>query len=68
MYTWVVVTPQASAVTDEAGRFTLIGVPAGNHRLTVWHETLGVLEVPILVKKEEQVLEPILFARSGNSS
>ncbi|MBX9624744.1 MAG: hypothetical protein K2X82_13135, partial [Gemmataceae bacterium] len=29
------------AVTDEAGRFTIAGVPAGAWRLAVWHERTG---------------------------
>ena len=42
MKSWVVVTDATHwAVTDEAGRFSLAGLPAGEHEVTVWHETLG---------------------------
>lgn len=68
MYGWVVVTSHAGTVTGSDGQFTLSDVSPGAYTLHLWHETLGVREVPILVKKEEEVLKPILFARSGNSS
>jgi plastocyanin len=29
------------AVTDEAGKFRIAGVPAGSHKVKVWHEKLG---------------------------
>ena len=39
---WIMVTDNRFAVvTDEAGSFSLDGVPAGTHKLTVWHEKLG---------------------------
>jgi plastocyanin len=39
---WIMVTDNRfAAVTDEAGSFSLDGVPAGKHQLTVWHEKLG---------------------------
>jgi len=37
------------AVTDQAGTFLIHSVPAGHHRITVWHETLGQLEQDIRV-------------------
>lgn len=42
MKSWVVVTDATHwAVTDDEGNFTLEGLPAGEHEVTVWHETLG---------------------------
>jgi plastocyanin len=35
--------------TTETGQFAITGVPPGSHRITVWHETLGVLEKDIQV-------------------
>jgi hypothetical protein len=62
MYSWVVVTPPGRrAVTDEAGRFTLAGVPAGKYTLKVWHESLGEKELPVEVAAEGSELDPILF-------
>ena len=64
MYAWVFVTPGGrAAVTDEKGRFTLSGVPAGPHTLRVWHETLGTREVPVRVKREGTELQPIHYRR-----
>src|SRR5229473_1499569 len=48
MRAWVDVLPtSAFAVTDEAGSYTISGVPPGKHTLRLWHERLG--------DKEQQV-------------
>ena len=63
MYAWVFVAPgNRVAVTGEAGRFTLAGVPEGRHTLHVWHETLGAKEVPVEVKREGTDLDPVRFS------
>jgi len=36
-------------VTGPDGRFTITDVPAGNYRLTTWHEMLGTIETPVTV-------------------
>lgn len=46
LHTWmsafIVVTPSPYfAVTDEKGEFVIEGVPAGTHKIEVWHEKLG---------------------------
>lgn len=42
MYAWVIAAEHEQyTVSDSAGRFTLARVPPGEHRLHVWHETLG---------------------------
>ena len=35
--------------TTEDGRFTISGVSPGLHRITVWHETLGVMQKDVQV-------------------
>jgi plastocyanin len=35
------------AVTDDAGRFTIAGLPPGKYQLTVWHEKLAGTTVPV---------------------
>ena len=35
---WIHVTNDVAAVTDQAGRFEIAGVPPGVHELAVWHE------------------------------
>lgn len=37
------------AVVDEDGRFSLEGVPAGTHRLVVWHADLDGVEETVIV-------------------
>jgi hypothetical protein len=33
-----------AAVTDEKGEFEIVGVPAGKHEFTIWHEMPGYIE------------------------
>ena len=51
MYSWIVVVdhPPHYAVSGVGGRFAIPGVPPGQYRLRIWHETLGELDQPILV-------------------
>ena len=38
---WIVVSNDVGAVSGLDGRFTIEGVPAGTHELSIWHERLG---------------------------
>ena len=38
-----------AAVTDDEGRFTIDGLPPGDHEFRVWHERVGYLEKKLLV-------------------
>ena len=38
---WIVVSSDLGAVTGLDGRFTIEGIPAGTHELSIWHERLG---------------------------
>ena len=38
---WIVVSNDLGTVTDGGGTFTIEGVPAGTHELTIWHERLA---------------------------
>jgi hypothetical protein len=35
--------------TTETGQFSIAGVSPGSHRISVWHETLGMLEKDVQV-------------------
>jgi len=51
---WVVVADSPYyAVTDDTGSFKLDNVPAGKHKLQVWHETLGKQIKEVEVKTGE---------------
>jgi plastocyanin len=50
MLGWVAVMPGAAAVTDGNGMAKLEGVPAGKHKIEVWHETLGKMQKDVEVK------------------
>jgi plastocyanin len=55
MTAWIMVTDSPyAAVTDDAGSFSLADVPAGKHRLTVWHEKLGEQQQEITVADSGQ--------------
>jgi plastocyanin len=50
MLGWVAVTPGPAAVTNADGVAKVEGVPAGKHKVEVWHETLGKQEKEVEVK------------------
>ena len=50
MLGWVAVTPGPAAVTDASGVAKVENVPAGKHKVEVWHETLGKQEKEVEVK------------------
>lgn len=55
MKAWIVVAEHPFyAVTDDEGRFFLSDVPAGEHRLTIWHEKLGTEMRTIRVREGEE--------------
>ncbi|MBI2264207.1 MAG: hypothetical protein HYU64_03405 [Armatimonadetes bacterium] len=51
------------AVTDETGRFTITNVPAGRHRIEVWHEKLGTLTKEVVVKDGGKSKVEFLFSK-----
>ena len=51
---WIVVSDSPHvAVTDEAGSFSMEGVPAGNYQLTAWHGALGEQTQEVSVRDGE---------------
>lgn len=50
----IVVTAGPAAITDRTGRFRIPGVPAGAHRLLLWHDGLGLRELAVTVAPGEE--------------
>ncbi|HEU5394847.1 MAG TPA: hypothetical protein VFV36_08580 [Candidatus Methylomirabilis sp.] len=50
----IVVTAGPAAITDRAGQFRIPGVPAGVHRLLLWHDGLGLRELAVTVAPGEE--------------
>lgn len=50
MLGWVAVVPGLAAATDNNGVAKIENVPAGKHKVEVWHETLGKQEKDVDVK------------------
>ncbi|MGH7394814.1 MAG: hypothetical protein ACREJF_04355, partial [Candidatus Methylomirabilales bacterium] len=50
----IVVTGGPAAVTDGTGRFRIVGVRAGVHRLLLWHDGLGLRERAVTVVPGEE--------------
>jgi len=50
----IVVTGGPAAVTDSAGSFRIAGVPAGPHRLLLWHDGLGLRERAVTVQPGQE--------------
>lgn len=53
MHAYVISTPHSYfAVSGEDGTFHLSNVPAGNHTVRIWHETLGEAEVAVALSRD----------------
>ena len=49
-----VVANKFYGVSDDDGSFVISGVPAGQHKLKIWHEKLGEQEIDVVVKAGER--------------
>jgi plastocyanin len=64
MMSWLIVTESPfTAVTDADGGFTIQGLPPGEHKATLWQETLGKGQVTIKVDADGKVA-PLEFKMS----
>ena len=62
MSAYVVVTDsEFHTVSDDAGAFTLEGVPAGTYTLRAWHESLGTVEQQVTVPDSGEVKVTFTF-------
>jgi len=63
MSAWIVVSDSPSAVTSDGGTFKISDVPPGNHKLEIWHETLGKFTKDVTVKAGEETKITIELAK-----
>ena len=62
MRAWIAVLPTtAYALTGEDGRYRIDGVPAGKHRVRIWHERLGEREADVVVPPSGTVTHDVRF-------
>jgi hypothetical protein len=63
MAAYIAVLPHPwAALTDENGRFTLRNVPAGTHKIYVWHEVLGTMAREVRVNGEVSTTADFQFS------
>jgi plastocyanin len=58
---WLVIDHPYAAVTDAYGKFKIVGMPVGKHKITIWHSTAGYIAktLDVEVKKDGTVMEPL---------
>ena len=44
---------ERTAVSDDSGRYKVVGLPPGTYTLTVWHEKYGPKEMPVTVAAKD---------------
>jgi len=64
---WMVVDHPYVAVTDKDGKFTIPGLPAGEHEFRVWHEKVGYInrKYTVKVKAGDNAQKPIEVSGDG---
>jgi plastocyanin len=54
MHGWILVTDNVAAPTDDKGSFKIDNVPAGKHKVEVWHPVLGKQSKDVEVKAGQE--------------
>lgn len=54
-------------VTDETGAFRIPNLPAGEHQVTIWHETLGTFQQTITVSAQHDTSITFEYPHHGDS-
>lgn len=69
MSSWVIVVDDDyNAVTDEAGRFDIRGIPPGRYTAVCWQEELGELSAEIVVDGEGPALNDFTYRVPADSA
>jgi plastocyanin len=62
MRAWLLVVPTtAFAVTGEDGTYKISGVPAGKHKVRVWHERLGQRDAEIEIRADQTATHDVQY-------
>jgi plastocyanin len=62
MRAWLLVLPTAAfAVTGEDGTYKIAGVPAGKHKVRIWHERLGEREAEIDIQAGQTATHDVQY-------
>ncbi|MBS0170488.1 MAG: carboxypeptidase regulatory-like domain-containing protein [Nitrospira sp.] len=54
-------------VTDETGAFRIPNLPAGEHQVTIWHETLGTFQQTVTVSAQHDTSITFEYPHHGDS-
>lgn len=62
MRAWLLVLPTAAfAVTGENGTYRIAGVPAGKHKVRIWHERLGERDAEIDIRADQTTTHDVQY-------
>ena len=62
MRAWLLVVPTtAFAVTGEDGTYKISGVPAGKHKVRVWHERLGQRDAEVEIRADQTATHDVQY-------
>jgi plastocyanin len=62
MRAWLLVLPtDAFAVTGEDGTYKITGVPAGKHKIRIWHERLGERDAEIEIRSGQTATHDVQY-------
>jgi hypothetical protein len=71
LHTWmsaviVVVTTPYFTITDANGHFALDSLPAGNYRVDIWHERLGLKQTSVNLQKDRPLALDVVFSAGAH--
>ena len=62
MRSWILVLPtSAYAITDESGAYKIEGVPAGKHKVKIWHERLGERDAEVEIAADRTATHDVQY-------
>ena len=62
MRAWLLVLPTAAfAVTGEDGAYKIAGIPAGKHKIRIWHERLGERDAEVEIRPDRTATHDVQY-------